>query len=58
MNALAIIQITTALLELSAKYIRIAQQNEELSVAEETKYRQELVELFKQDHWKIEPDPS
>lgn len=58
MTPIAIIQITSALLELSAKYLVIAQQNEELSLEEEIKYRAQLEQLFKEDHWKIEPDPS
>lgn len=58
MDAIAIIQITSALLELSAKYIRIAQENEELSAEQELEYRKSLSLLFAQDHWKIEADPS
>ena len=58
MNAMAIIQITVALMELSAKYLKIARQDEELSVEQEAKYRQELTALFEQDHWKIDADPS
>ena len=58
MNALAIIQITAALLELSSKYIRIAGTNRELTPQETEAFRAKMKEIFDSPAWVITEDPK
>lgn len=58
MDALTIIQLTSAVLQLSSKYIAIAQQSGELSPDETEKFLEEFKRFTESPAWKIEPDPE
>lgn len=58
MNVAAIIDLTVALLDLSAKYIKVAKQNTELTPEQEADFKAEVNALLSQDYWKVDKDPS
>lgn len=58
MDATAIIQLTTLVLQLSAKYMEIARQTGELTPEQTAAFKKRFAELTSTDAWKIMPDPK
>jgi len=58
MDALTIIQLISALTNLSAKYLDIASQNGELTPEQTEEFKRKFQYFVESDAWKIEADPK
>jgi hypothetical protein len=58
MSTIAIVELVSALLQLSSKYIQIAKQDQELTPEQEAAFKSEVSLLLNSPEWKIDKDPS